>query len=387
MDSSPPAFATRPDAVGGSAEVSARAQWRRDRLIIVSLYFAARAASILGFALARLRDAQGPWSATFGMLDGGYYLRIAAQGYPSAIPVRGGSVPFSAAFFPLYPMTIRFGHITTGLPRVWVAVVISVICGLAATLLLHKLLHTTLEADVARRTAFLFAVFPGTVIFSLAYAEGLMMLLIVACLLALVRERWLLAGVLGAAATATRAIAIALVLAAAYAAWVAWRQRHDGRAPLAPMLIAVGFFVPITYQWWLTGEPRAWLIVEDRGWHQQIDFGYRFVAPFVHPGEFLQPKPLARTGALVAVLAALWLLRRVRVPSILIWYTVGVALQFLLSSTVGPRPRFLMTAFPLLIGLAYYLKRRALFVTVLAGSLIATIILAAAYARPGFMAP
>jgi hypothetical protein len=86
------------------------------------------------------------------------------------------------------------------------------------------------------------------------------------------------------------------------------------------------------------------------------------------------------------VLVAIWLLRRVRVPALLTWYTVGVAAQFLLSSTVGPRPRFLMTAFPLLIVPARYLRNSALAVTVVV-SLIAAGVLAAAYASPGLMAP
>jgi hypothetical protein len=367
-------------------EATAASQRVRDRLLVVALYLATRVVTVVGFAVARSRHPQGPWSATFGLLDGGYYLRIAAHGYPTVVPPRGGTIAFSAAFFPVFPMLVRFGHAVTGLSLVWTAVVVSMVCGLAATLLLEQLLVATLDAGVARRTTILFAVFPGAVVFSLAYAEGLMMLFIVACLLALVRQRWLLAGVLGAAATGTRAIAIALVFAGGYAAWVAWRDHRDRRALLTPALISVGFLASVGYQWWLTDEPRAWFIVQDRGWNQQVDFGYRFVAPFVHPSQLLEPKPLARTSAIVLVLAALWLLRRVRVPALLIWYTAGVAVQFLLSSTVGPRPRFLMTAFPLLIVPARYLRNWALVMTVVA-SLIAVGVLAAAYASPGFMAP
>lgn len=367
-------------------EAAARSQRLRDRLLIVALYLATRVVTVVGFAVARIRHPQGPWSATFGLLDGSYYLRIAAHGYPSVLPPRGGTIPFSAAFFPVFPMIVRFGHAVTGLSLVWTAVVLSMVCGLAATLLLEQLLVATLDAGVARRTTIIFAVFPGAVVFSLAYAEGLMMLFIVACLLALVRERWLLAGVLGAAATGTRAIAIALVFAAGYAAWVAWREHRDRRALLTPALIAVGFLASVGHQWWLTGEARAWFIVQDRGWNQQVDFGYRFVAPFIHPSQLLEPKPLARTSALVLVLAALWLLSRVRVPAMLIWYTVGVAAQFLLSSTVGPRPRFLMTAFPLLIVPARYVRHRAL-VGIVVASLVAAGVLAAAYASPGVMAP
>src|SRR5438128_829027 len=79
----------------------------------------------------------------------------------------------------------------------------------------------------AGRPVALFCFFPGAMVLSLAYSEALMLALAIGCLLALLKERWVTAGVLGAFATATRPNAVALVAACAWAAGTAiWRRRQ-----------------------------------------------------------------------------------------------------------------------------------------------------------------
>jgi hypothetical protein len=394
--------AAESDAVAGLSHASldesaARSLRIRYRALITALYLATSGVSILGFVIARSRHPQGPWSRTFAMWDGAYYLRIAAAGYPSVLPTQppgkvqirfpgsfraGMPTSFQAGFPPGYPFVLRLVHDVTRLSLVPSGVLVSLVCGLAATLLLQTLLESLLEPGLARRTTILFAVFPGAIVFSLVYSEGLMMLLVVACLLALTRERWLLAGVLGAAATATRSIAIALVFAGAYAAWTAWRRKREIRPLATPFLVSVGYVGYIAYQWWLTGVPRAWLIVQERGWNQHFDFGDRFLAPFLHPSLLVHPRVIARTGSLIVVLVAIWFLPRLRVPPLLAWYAFGVVIQFVVSTTVWPRPRYAMSAFPLLIIPARYFRGRIFALGVVA-SLVAVGVIAYRYAIPG----
>ena len=80
---------------------------------------------------------------------------------------------------------------------------------------------------------------PGSFVLSFSYSEALMLALVGATLLLLLDERWLLAGLSAAAATASRPNAIAICAACAVAAWIAWRRHHDWRAlartvPVAP---------------------------------------------------------------------------------------------------------------------------------------------------------
>src|SRR5207302_760700 len=70
----------------------------------------------------------------------------------------------------------------------------------------------------ARRATLLFCFFPGSIVFSMVYSEGVMIALAAGCLLALQQRRWLLAGVLGGLATAARPNAVVLVVACGWAA-------------------------------------------------------------------------------------------------------------------------------------------------------------------------
>ena len=75
--------------------------------------------------------------------------------------------------------------------------------------------------EVAARAMVLFAVFPGSFVLSFAYSEATLIVFAAACLIFLVDERWLLAGVMGALATATRPNGLAVVAACVVAAAIA----------------------------------------------------------------------------------------------------------------------------------------------------------------------
>jgi len=67
--------------------------------------------------------------------DSNSFVQIARDGY-----VLEGDQRYLIAFLPLYPYTMRFLHLLTGM-EVWLCgVVISTICGQAAALVLYRLL-------------------------------------------------------------------------------------------------------------------------------------------------------------------------------------------------------------------------------------------------------
>ena len=78
------------------------------------------------------------------------------------------------------------------------------------------------------------------------------MLIVLACVCFwfLLEERWLLAGVAAALASATRPNGVALVAACAVAAFIAIRQRRDWWSLVAPLLAPIGFIA-------LPGVPRG----------------------------------------------------------------------------------------------------------------------------------
>jgi hypothetical protein len=275
-------------------------------------------------------------------------MEVARHGYPAVVPQEAGSaVQSTLGFFPLYPMTVRAVH-TLGLSYEAAGVAVSAIAGLAACLLLWRLVCHLSGPAVADRAVTLFCFFPGAAILSFAYSEALMLALAIGCLYALLRERWITAGVLAALATATRPNAVALVAACAWAAAVAIKRRRAWRALAAPALAPLGIMAFFAYLEFHTGEAGAYFRTQRQGWEQTFEPAstLRILSDFLRD-------PFEGTNIPVMVLGFLFmtvtlvLLVRSRPPAILIIYTLAIMAMALSSPTMGARPRFLLTAFPL----------------------------------------
>ena len=116
----------------------------------------------------------------------------------------------------------------TGHDSIWSAtvagVLISTAGGAIATYYVYRLAADWWDRQTAFRAAVLFIVFPGSVVFSMVYSEGLLLPLAAGCLFALGRKRWLVAGLLAGFATAVQPVALALIVACAAAALAEWRR-------------------------------------------------------------------------------------------------------------------------------------------------------------------
>jgi Gpi18-like mannosyltransferase len=144
--------------------------------------------------------------------DTQWYTDIARRGYDWRKSV--GTSP--AAFFPLYPLLIRLGVVLTHRSYLGVALAISNACFLGALGFLWRLTQWEFNAEVAGRTVLYLAVFPTALFFFAGYSESLFLLLTVASLYYLRRRDWLLAGFLGALASATRVTGILLLVPFVY---------------------------------------------------------------------------------------------------------------------------------------------------------------------------
>ena len=291
--------------------------------------------------------------------DGGWWMSTTLHGYPHAVPMVDGHAGESTiAFFPLFPLLARGVMNVTGLPVLRSLLVVTTVFGALTATGLWYLTRRILDADTADRTVALFCFFPGSFIFSLVYAEPVMLALAVGCLLFLLQRRWLLAGVLAAMATASRPNAAVLIVCCAWEAGFAVMRRREWRALIAPALAPVGivgFFVFLRVR---TGSLRAWFDVEKGGWNERIEPTalWHYIQTFARNGfaEWNIPVPLA--GAVLILIGAV-LLVRARVPPVLLVYTAGIVILTLSSKTLGARPRFILTAFPLFIGLGAHVRR------------------------------
>ncbi len=310
-------------------------------------------------------------TSTIGHWDGVWYSRLALRGYPKHL-VHGQSV---LGFLPLFP-ALMWLLMQLGISSPAVAgTLISGLGGLVATVLVQRLASGWWGERSGRRAAIVFCLFPGSVVFSMAYSEGLLIPLAAGCLLALERRRWLLAGVLAALATATAADAAVLILTCAVAAGVALgrrglRDRQAHASPLAPILSLAGIGGVALFLWRWTGTPFATVDAQHSGWQERLDplalvhQGQLFASQLehfngAHPTLDLSPLA-AMLGAVVLVYGVVLLLRAPRLVSLeaLVW-TLAIGALAVLSEHVGPNARMLITAFPAVLAYGHRFRGRA----------------------------
>lgn len=293
--------------------------------------------------------------------DGLWYLRIIRSGYPRSVQpnVTYDVADARAAFFPAYPMLVRLvDRVLPGGDTV-AALFTNFVLGAIAVLLAGMLARELFGVRVAERTMVLMALFPGSFVLSFAYTEALLLALAAGCMWFLLKRQWLLAGVLAAIGTATRPNGIALIAACAIASFFAIRERREWRSLVAPLLAPIGF---IGFMLWIdahTGERGVWFRVQTEAWGEGTSFGLtairRTLKAFTHP--LTSPTNTITAVSVVTMVLLLWFLHKHRLPSYCNAYVAVVLLLMLLPSTVTARPRFLFTAFPLLISAAVWFDR------------------------------
>lgn len=353
-----------------------RATWRRALIVGMCAFVVSRLCMLAGAGVrasqvtvdANEADEPIPGSplslvtGVFTSWDGNWYLRIVRDGYPRSIPpdITYFEQQARAAFFPLYPTLVRGLDVVLPGGDVVAALLLNLVLAVVAVVLVGLLARRLFDAEVAERAMVLFAVFPGSFVLTYAYAEALLIVLAAACLWFLLEERWLLAGVVAALATATRPNGVALVAACAVAAGIAIYRRRQWWAIVAPLLAPVGF---ISFQIWLsahTGESTPWWRVQREAWREGTSFGATAISNtfsfLTHP--LASPTDALTAASLGALGLGLWCLWRKRLPWPMVAYCAVVIGLMLLPSTVTARPRFLFTAFPLFICAAAWWPRR-----------------------------
>lgn len=150
----------------------------------------------------------------FGNFDGVHYLKIAQNGYTSM---------YSQAFFPLFPLLIKyfsplFSHIPNLDTNVFVdpsyfysGVVISNLFFLVSLFLFYKLMRLDFKKNITRWSIIFLLVFPTSFYFGAIYTESLFLLLAVSSIYLIRKKRFFWGAVLISLATATRIFGILLI--------------------------------------------------------------------------------------------------------------------------------------------------------------------------------
>jgi hypothetical protein len=303
--------------------------------------------------------------------DGWWYLHLALRGYP----IHASHLQTTLGFFPLYPIAIWVTAHILFCPDVVAGMVVSGIGGLVATVQVQRLALHWWGPDVSRKAVLLFCLFPGSIIFSMIYPEGLFIPLAAGCVLALAHKRWVLAGVLAGLATAIEPDALSLVPVCLAASFVqireyGWRDRSARRSLLAAALSPIGAVAFAAFLWAWTGTPFASYIAQKYGWREKTTLFAipRQLVDLIHEidvhfhwfsGSGRQAFDLNRVvvllGTVILVIGLAWLWRdRKTVPLEVLVYAAFMAILMVTSSHVPPSPRLLLADFPVVL---IYAKR------------------------------
>lgn len=295
---------------------------------------------------------------TLATWDSSWYLAIARGGY-----FQNGHITVatpSIAFFPVWPGLIRGVAGVTGLNSTYIGLFLAFIVGAGAAVAVWYLARELCGSAIADRAVALWVFFPGAFVLSMVYAEGLTVLCSAVCLLALLRHRWIVAGLAAGLGTGVQPDALVLVGCCAWAAAYALWKRRQWAAVLAPVLSLAGVAGYFAYLSATTGDFLRWYHVEQQDWGSNGALDRTVVAVVTHA--FNNPhsaEVVIPAFGLLWALIGLVLLLRWR-PPVLVWiFAVGVLAAALDSGPVGARPRLLLVIFPFVIAAARALRGQA----------------------------
>ena len=139
------------------------------------------------------------WS--FANFDGAHYVSISRSLYKQ---------DFTQAFFPLYPLTIKFFSNLFAANPVLIALIISNLSFLIGLIIFFKLLSNLFSQEIALWSCVFLIIFPASFYFGAAYSEGLFFLVIISSFYLFEKERLLEASIFGLFASATRLVGVFL---------------------------------------------------------------------------------------------------------------------------------------------------------------------------------
>jgi hypothetical protein len=261
--------------------------------------------------------------------DTGWYVSIAAEGYRWEPEM--ATKQQNIAFFPAYPMLMRYGAIFLGRELMWTGVLIAWLSFFGALVYLYRFTRERFGDDAGRGTVAMLATYPFALFFGTAYTEALFLLCLIAACYHFERDELWKASGWGLLAGLSRPngclLSVVLALIAVRPLWPFPAEKMAGAwGPLArriavASLPGVGMLAYSAFIYSLTGAPLQWA-AQNAAWGRVYQGFDTLVAdPALLNSEAMFAFAATRTvdalqlAAVVFVFAAVWpVYRRLGVP-------------------------------------------------------------------------
>jgi hypothetical protein len=250
----------------------------------ITLWWAGSRALVIGCAafLHWVRWPRGyfhpEFSSTLAVLtswDGRWYNEVARNGY---LLVPGHQS--DPAFFPLYPVALRFGHVF-GLSYAASGILISNAVLLGGLIAFYRLGCALLpERDAYRATVFA-SIAPMGFAFSMVYPESVVFTAMALTGLAAIRGRWIACALFASVAALARPQGALVVIPVAAAVWHAWPRLEPRVRGLAAGAVAAPVAALLSFPLYLgsvLGDGNAWSKAQ-QAWGRSFRFD-GFVSAF-----------------------------------------------------------------------------------------------------------
>jgi Gpi18-like mannosyltransferase len=320
--------------------------------------------------------------------DSFWYTGIARNGYTTFSEDNNSS----AAFWPLYPLSVRFTHLIVPINWNHLAFYLSILYSFLATLTIYKLVKLDYSEKESFNFILLWLFFPAAYFLIAVYPESLFVLLAALSLYFARTKKWLLSGFFATLLALTKPYGI-LILPTLYLEYLAqnswnWKifWKKINWTPLLLPLVAVASFMVFNY---LKFRNALAFLLTEKSWGRS--YGNFFASLFSEARDNLFPLNHIFTGDhfpyliyLASFIFSLWAFymswKKVRKTYLV--FPILVLLAAISSGTLTSWGRYMFLAFPILIGPAIYLSRKKyLNIAYLSASLILLIFIASLFVR------
>ncbi len=297
--------------------------------------------------------------------DTQWYLSIAKYGY---LPIENFTETYSnLAFFPLYPVLVRF--LTFWLPQplrkdsviLLVGLVLSNLFFLMALWGIFLLGKRKFGHETGIRASLLTLALPGAFFFSAFYTESLFLFLIIFAFLSANEEKWFLAILFSTFAALTRAhgILILLPLLWTYLSKKSWNLRKIRPDAGWFLLPPLAVFAHLFYLYRITGEPLAFFKAQSV-WGRSLgsDFGAEFFSQLSDAANQVAVLDLFFISS--AMIISCWMLLRYHDKSFGTYALIS-SVVLLNSGRLFSMTRYTAVIFPITLFLADRIKNKIVF--------------------------